>query len=403
MIRNDNESFISYCQRLTDALNNKEITYTEWAKGVVGDTNYGDESLRRASVIFNLFLEKLSKETLKDITDEDLINKIKLEEHQLSKERKKLQTENLIYNNHLRDEARKDLFDDKIYDALNNLPSFDMTPININRENEDATGVICISDAHYGSEIELKSLFGEVVNVYNPTIFKARLKKLAGRIIEDYERFKYQRLIVFDIGDCIENILRISSLQKLKIGMVDSAIEYAEIMSNWIVGLRNALAIPIKYSAVVGNHDICRILASKPDFPEENMAKVIVELIKLRLKNCDGITVADYGECQFESIYGENILVYHGNRSQDERIEMSFWENYNDIPIDLLIMGHRHSKSEKTVGYGNYGDKEVIYVPSIVGADSYSKSIRKISKAGAKFILFEEDYGKTVEITYHLN
>lgn len=403
MNRNQDETFIEYCQRLTQALQNKEISYSEWGNAIAGNTTYGDESLRRASTVFSMFLKRLIDEGITDISDKEILNEIERKQKEVLKERKKLQTENLTYQANLRNDARSEMFNERILEAIECLPKFDISPFRSDKKNCGSTGVLCISDAHYGSDIELKSLFGEVVNVYNPDVFKARLRLLSTKIVKDYDKFRYSDLIIFDLGDAVENILRMSSLQKLQLGAIDASIEYAEIISNWIVGLRNELGIPIKYEACGGNHDIMRILSSKKDFPEENLMKVIVEMIKLRLKDCDGIEVANYGECQFETICGENILAYHGDYSKSEQDEIGFWENYQEVQIDILITGHFHNKSEKVVGYGCIGDKEVIHVPSLVGADTYSKQIRKLSRAGAKFILFEQDVGKSWEKIYHLN
>lgn len=403
MNRNQDETFIGYCQRLTEALKNKEITYTEWAKGVVGEISYGDESLRRAATVFDLFLTKLVQEGIADISDQDILQNIERQKKQLQLERKKLQTENLEYQNHLRTQARGEMFNDKILDAIELLPQFDMSPVLIEETNNEKTGVLCIADEHYGSKIELKSLFGEPVNTYSPEIFKERLKLLAAKVIEDYDKFGYSNLIVFDLGDAVENILRISSLQKLAMGVIDAAIEYAEIISTWLVELQRNLNIPIKYSAVGGNHDIQRLLSSKKDFPEENLMKVIIEIIRLRLKDYDSITIAPYNECQFENIQDVQVLVFHGDDAKSEAEELGFWENYHEVDIDILIMGHKHSKSEQTVGYGMYGDKEVIHVNSIVGADTYSKKLRRISKAGAEFLVFERNKGLTWRTTYYLN
>lgn len=403
MNRNKNESFISYCQRLTDAVRNREISYYEWGKGVAGENQYGDEYLRRASAVFERFLDKLMAEGTDNITDVDVLQNIKNQQQKLLKERKKLQTENQEYQANLRHDARGEMFNERILEAIESLPKFQLKPIYAEGLDGKRTGVLCIADAHYGSEIELKSLFGEVVNVYNPEVFKARLKMLAGKIVKDKDKFNYSQLIVFDLGDFIENILRTSSLTKLKIGMVDATIEYAEIMSEWLVELRNALGIPVKYIACGGNHDVARLLSSKKDFPEENMGKVVVELIRLRLKDCDGIVVSPYADCQFENIHGVQVLAYHGDDAKSEAEELNFWENYHDIDIDLLIMGHKHHKDTQGVGYGMYGDKEVVHVNSLVGADTYSKKLRKISKAGAEFLVFEENIGLTWRTTYYLN
>lgn len=402
MNRNPDETFIGYCQRLTEAVKRKEITYNEWAKGIVGDTNYGEESLRRASVIFGQFLDRWMQEGMENISDAEVLRQIELQRKELLKERKKLQTENTEYQANLRNEARGEMFNDKILDAIELLPKFKVDAIYECTESKK-TGVLCIADAHYGSVIELKSLFGEVVNQYNPDIFKERMNKLLTKIVNDRLKFGYTDMIVFDCGDAIENILRTSSLTKLKSGMIDSALEYAEFMATWLVALQNKLRIPIKYSAAGGNHDLARILSSKKDFPEENMMKVIVEFVRLRLKDIDTITVAPYGDCQFETIQNTNVLMYHGDDSKSDAEEMAFWEDYHDIDIDVLIMGHKHHKETQGVGYGMYGDKEVVHVNSLVGADTYSKKLRKISKAGAEFLVFEFGQGITWRTTYYLN
>lgn len=403
MDRTKNETFLEYCIRLTQGLKNREISYKEWAKGVIGDTDYGDDYLRRASNVFSLFLDKLLAEGVNNIDDKIVLSEIERQKKELLKERKKLQTENLEYQSHLRNEARGEMFNEKILEAIELLPKFNLSPFKRENTKNTTIGVLCIADAHYGSVIELKSIFGEVVNEYNTDVFKARLRLLAAKVIADYQRMNYGELVVFDLGDMIENILRTSSLQKLQLGMIDATLEYAEIMANWLVELHNALGIKITYSAVGGNHDIARILSSKKDFPEENLAKVVVKFLQLRFAETDYIEISDYADCQFDNICGENILVYHGDNAKSESEEMAFWENYHDIQIDLLIMAHKHSKSEKGVGYGAYGDKEVIHVPSFVGADTYSKSLRKISRAGAKFMLFENGEGRTLERTYFLN
>lgn len=406
MNRLPEETFLNFCFRVTQALRNKEINYSEWAKLIIGDTNYGDETLRRVSIVFEQFLERLFVEGISNVSDQEVLEEIKRLKLETAKERKKLQTENLEYQSHLRTQARGEMFSEKILEAIECLPKFDMKPVKFHKHTEKSVGVLCIADAHYGSQIELKSLFNETVNVYNPDIFKLRMKLLSGRIIDDYKRLNYDKLIVFDLGDCVENILRMSSLQKLQMGVLDAVIEYSEIITSWLIELYNLLRIPIQYSLVGGNHDQLRLLSSKKDFPEENLAKVVAEFVKLRIETNDFdelISITPYAECHFEELFGENILVYHGDDAKSEKEEMAFWENYNDVDIDLLIMGHNHNKTEKAIGYGMYGDKEVIRVPSLVGPDQYAKKIRKISRAGAKFILFEENYGKTLETTYYLN
>ncbi len=84
------------------------------------------------------------------------------------------------------------------------------------------------------------------------------------------------------------------------------------------------------------------------------------------------------------------------------KTDIEFFENYYGIDIDILIGGHLHSGSSDTIGIGCLGDREIIRVPSICGTDNYSKKIRGNARAGAKYMIFDED-GKNWEKIYFLN
>ena len=131
-----------------------------------------------------------------------------------------------------------------------------------------------MSDAHYGKEVCLKGLFGEVVNEYSPDIYRARMWKLLSDLENDLYDMKIDKLLVFDTGDIIEGILRCNkTLRKLKTGIIDSSDDYANFMALWLCEAYNRLQIPIEYSLTGGNHDIIRLLSSKKDFDDENMGK----------------------------------------------------------------------------------------------------------------------------------
>ena len=114
--RQENESYIRYCQRMTNCLDNKEISYTEWAKNVLGSVPYGEENLRRISNVLKIFLNNLTEENIDNVSDEELLLLLKEEKNQIIKERKKLQTENLQYAENKRFESRNELFYEKIID-----------------------------------------------------------------------------------------------------------------------------------------------------------------------------------------------------------------------------------------------------------------------------------------------
>lgn len=397
VIRKDNESYISYVKRATHALEDGLISLEDWGKAVLGDNIYSEENTRRCAKFFMQFVENLDNDACQD-DDRNIAREIE----ELKAERIKLQTANLEYNANARADARAELFWEQIVEAIDRLEPLCYNQVKFTDNDCNSTGVLCIADAHYGTEIDMPSLFGEVVNVYSPEILKARLARLANMVASDYDTFGYDKLIVFDLGDAIQGILRMSDLAKLRTGVIDSTIEYAEIIANWLNVLSNILEVPIEYFCLGGNHSELRLLDKGKNWEEENMGKIIREFVYLRLKDNLNIKVHDYSEFGFTSLYGTNILAIHGDGAKEDSTEIAYWENYHQINIDILLMGHVHHSEQNTVGYGMLGDKEVVKVPSLVGIDSFSKKCRKIARAGAKFMLFDEN-GKSWERTYSLN
>lgn len=214
---------------------------------------------------------------------------------------------------------------------------------------------------------------------------------LLNQVVSDKEKFAdYNKLVVFDLGDAIQNMLRMSDLTKLKTGVIESTLNYAEMISCWLNELNNRLNVPIEYVCLGGNHMELRLLEAKKNFEEENLGRVVREFVALRLKDNPNISIDPYEECGFKTIQGVNILAVHGEDSKADAQEISFWEDYHNISIDILLMGHVHHGEQNTVGYGITGNKEVIKVPSLVGVDTFSKKCRRMARAGAKFMLFED-------------
>lgn len=336
--------------------------------------------------------------------DETQIDKLNQKIEQLQAERKKLQTINREHNAIIKSQADKELFSDLILDAIKNLQPIEIKPTNYHCDDSIADkACLFIGDAHYGKEFELKGLFGEVVNKYSVDIYKARMWRLLSELDNDAYNIGYSELNIFDCGDAIDGILRTgSSLRKLSVGVIDSAMAYAEFMAQWLAECQCRLNIPIKYHFTGGNHDILRLLGQKQDFDDENIGKVIHEFIRLRLIDNNNIIIAPYDEAIFENVNGLNILCYHGD-SKDMEKDINFFENYYNVTIDILAGAHLHHKNEESIGTADVGNKEIIRIPSLCGTDDFAKKMRKNSRAGAKFIIINADQGKTWEKEIHLN
>lgn len=403
MDRKKNESYLSFSKRVTRALSNKTISYKEWAKSLLNENIYGEENTRRCFVFFEKFLSILENDEINNIQDENKLQEILIAKKELEKERKKIQTINLEYNQYVRDISRFELFNEKIKEAIDNMPALIFSNTIQDKFNSKQTAVLCISDAHNGTEINMQTVFNEPINIYSPDILKKRLNKLADTVIKDYKNnFNYKKLIVFDLGDGIQNILRLSDIAKLKTGVIDSVLQYAEMISQFLNKIQNELNIQIEFSCLGGNHSELRLISTGKNWGSENLGKVIREFIALRLKDNQNIKVDPYSDFSFKQIEGINILAIHGDDSKKNINEISYWEQYHNITIDILLMGHFHHQEQISLGYSPTGDKEIIIVPSLIGIDEFSRKNRKLARAGAKFILFE-DNNKTWEKVIYLN
>lgn len=395
---NEVKNYLSLVKSASNALESGQISYNDWAKAVIGEELYSQENLRRCYMFFSKFLDRLEDEEMESINDVDKYNKIMDAKEELIKERKKLQTINIQAQEYYRERARSELLVEQIQDAVKELKPFEVKEI-VHTKPTEKVVVLTIADAHYDSNFEINGLFGEKVNVYDKDVFKTRMWNLLGKIEAD--DFDFDKIKVVSMGDSIENILRQSSLKKLRQPVVESVVEFAEFMATWLVALHNRLEVPVEFALVPGNHSVCRFLSQKPEFKDENLEYIIHAFVQLRLKDCRDIKVEPYGDVYFTTIFNENLVFSHGETKDLESL-ISYLENLYDITIDACYGAHFHSESSKSIGVGNVGSRRVIRVPSIVGSDPFSISILKHNRAGAYFAIFDEE-GESLNKNYYLN
>lgn len=392
-------TLLSKAQIATQELEDRVISYQDWAEKVLGSDYrdvFSDEYIRRSAKVFSIFLKHL--EDMGDIEAEGEMQDM-LE--QLKAERIKIQTANLEYNAIQRAEARNDLFNEQIIKAIERLepikgtrPKLDVEPCDKHR-----TALLAISDLHAGSTFTVKGIYNEIVNEYSYDIMCARLWSIIDKIEADDIVFDDLTLAI--CGDLVEGILRESSLTKLREPVTDTVIRLAEFLSEWIYQLSIRLEKKVNVVIIGGNHDTVRSLTSRPMFEGENLTKIVVEFIKLRLRDLDWITVDDYQDVAIKNIQGVNVMFQHGE-DKDLKTTMDYFSNLYNIDVDEIVAGHLHRSESKTVGITELGDRQLTRVGSIVGTDSYAKQIRASARPSCYIALYEEDNGKTWSRNYYL-
>lgn len=316
----------------------------------------------------------------------------------LQKERYKVQTEKIELNRWRREDARDELILEKILNAIDNMDTIEPpTPLPAIIRNK--AYALCYGDCHLGAEFELKGLFGENLNSYSPEEFECRMWNLLAKTKDIIEKERINVLNIYDFGDSIDGLLRVSQLWKLRYGVIDSTIKYAEFISNWLNEFTKV--VNVRFQMVIdSNHSQLRLINQpKNAFKDENMSKIILAFIKERLKNNPNFEVIENPTGMiFDELAGYSILGSHGEYKNDAQALKEFSQIYG-VQINYLMGAHLHHKKQEEIGQ----DIEYIRIPSIIGADDYSLSLRKVSSAGAKLLCFEEGEGKTIEYSIKLN
>lgn len=392
-------TLLSKAQIATQELEDRVISYQDWAEKVLGSDYrdvFSDEYIRRSAKVFSIFLKHLE-----DMGDAEVEGEMQDMLEQLKAERIKIQTANLEYNAIQRAEARNDLFNEQIIRAIERLepikgtrPKLDVEPCDRHR-----TALLAISDLHAGSTFTVKGIYNEIVNEYSYDIMCARFWSIIDKI--EVDDIVFDDLTVAICGDLVEGILRESSLTKLREPVTDTVIRLAEFLSEWIYQLSIRLETKVNVVIIGGNHDTVRSLTSRPMFEGENLTKIVVEFIKLRLQDLDWITVDDYQDVAIKNIQGVNVMFQHGE-DKDLKTTMDYFSNLYNIDVDEIIAGHLHRGESKTVGITELGDRQLTRVGSIVGTDSYAKQIRASARPSCYIALYEEDNGKTWSRNYYL-
>jgi predicted phosphodiesterase/polyhydroxyalkanoate synthesis regulator phasin len=381
---------------------NKDISIQEWVKNVLGEeyvNYYSDEYCRRAEKIFSLFVEKLNQEEINGLSL-DLVKQIKDKKEELEKEKIKIRQEKIELNEKYRYLARSEIFEERILKAIEKLEPLNFSiSNNINIPKVETTGLLCISDFHAGSEYEIKGIYDEVINKYNFKIMQDRLWYLLKQMEND--DIAYDNLVIAICGDLFENILRPSSLLKLREPVLDTVINFSEFMANWIVEIQKQFLIPVNIVTVGGNHDNQRLLNSKPMFEDENLTKLFVHILQLRLKDCKDIYIDNYTDVALKTIRKTNVMFIHGE-DKDLEDTMEYFEHLYNIAVDEIIAGHLHRPESKAVGMNEVGDRTVTRIGSICGIDPYAKKIRVGARPSAYFALYDENNGKTWQRNYYL-
>lgn len=398
-IHND-ENERQYIWRVGQYVKQGKITWKELSpiineKWRDSEDEYRDESAYRKPF---QSAENYYEDVFSKMMDDEYAKEINLQKRELEKERKKIQTEKIEYNQWLREEARDELIVEKIVEAIKSTSCEYPMPSPVINTNPEKTGILCFGDEHFGTSFEIRGLFNEIINAYNPEIFESRMWDLFNQVVDIITKENLTNISIYSLGDFTDGILRVKQLFHLKYGVIEGSTIYGKFIVNWLNKLSEY--VYIRFQMVNGNHSELRMLAQpKGTFTNENTGLIVKTFLETCLSDNPNFEfIQNPTGLIFENIYGSNFLGIHGEVRNMEKAIKDFSNTYK-TQIDYLIGGHMHHERTEVVGI----DREVINVPSIIGVDDYSISLSKTSNAGATFIVFEKDYGIRVKYPIKVN
>lgn len=405
--KRDNESEYEYGLRLISIKIEERPDDLNWGNivSLLGLDCHKDSLRKAASVteysgykVMQYFKEKLGSSNHDDV--DSYIKELDEKKRDLIKERRKLETEKLEYNRWLREDARDDLFEEKVIQAINDklgdIPQPEI--IGCYSPASSRCGILNIADCHFGKEFKVYGLNDNVINSYSPEIFYMRMNELLNEVVEYARKEKLTHFKVLNLGDSLDGFLRNSQIWTLRYGVVESAIKFGEFMGKWLNTLSNDF--DIEYYQTCGNHGELRLLDGKKNQHQyENIEMVTGNIIRLINDNNPNFKyISNKSGFIFTNVAGYNIMGIHGEVKNFENAIKEYSDIY-DTKIDYLIAGHRHFSEYKNCGIR----RGIIGVGSIIGVDDYSLSLRKTADATASFVIFEKGKGKTDEHTFVLN
>jgi uncharacterized protein YnzC (UPF0291/DUF896 family) len=372
MIRREDENYLSYVRRVTDACANKTISYTEWGDYVLGvDNTYSSDNLRKAFYVVCKMLKGFTNDCL---SDDDAVKEIELLRDELYKERCKLQDANREKRNNLRIEARFENILEVLSGIIPEIEINDYKPINKNTERK--TAILQLSDWHCGTLIDNQ------FNYYDVDTMVERATIIRDKAISHCKTHDVTDLVVEINGDMVDGAIHVSTRVAQEESVVEQCMTVVDVLAKLINSMKPYFN-SIKVVTTLGNHG--RLTPNKSDSTtRENFEMIIPWGLRKELKD---VTVIDSKGLDFVQykVDDKTIVLAHGQNDKLAKAVDDYAKMYKEIPSEVHL-GHTHS-------YKDINDCDCIVTVNgcLDGSDDYALSIRKVTKPSQNLIVYDGD------------
>jgi hypothetical protein len=374
MERKENETYISYIKRVTNACSDKKISYSEWGDYILGtDNNYSSENLRKAFYVVYKLLNKIDENNCEYDAIKDLENL----RDEIYKERCRLQDIQREKRNDLRVEARFENLLEVVKDNIGFMPTYeikDFKPINKNQDKKYA--VLQLSDWHCGALVDNQ------FNYYNVDTMVDRATKVRNNALEYCKLHNVTDLVIEINGDMVNGAIHVSSRVESEEGVIQQVITVTDVLAKLINSMKPYFN-SIKIVTTLGNHG--RLTPNKSDsITNENFEMLIPTMLRDKLSDVKIIDSKGLDFTKYE-IDGKIIMVSHGQNDSMTKVISDFSKMFKVVPNEVHL-GHTHSYTDI-----NDCDIKVTVNGSLIGSDDYAVTIRKVTTPSQNLIVYEKD------------
>ena len=374
MERKENETYISYIKRVTNACSDKKISYSEWGDYILGtDNNYSSENLRKAFYVVYKLLNKIDENNC----DYDAIKDLENLRDEIYKERCRLQDIQREKRNDLRVEARFENLLEVVKDNIGFMPTYeikDFKPINKNQDKKYA--VLQLSDWHCGALVDNQ------FNYYNVDTMVDRATKVRNNALEYCKLHNVTDLVIEINGDMVNGVIHISSRVESEEGVIQQVITVTDVLAKLINSMKPYFN-SIKIVTTLGNHG--RLTPNKSDsITNENFEMLIPTMLRDKLSDIKIIDSKGLDFTKYE-IDEKIIMVSHGQNDSMTKVISDFSKMFKVVPNGVHL-GHTHSYTDI-----NDCDIKVTVNGSLIGSDDYAVTIRKVTTPSQNLIVYEKD------------
>ena len=374
MERKENETYISYIKRVTNACSDKKISYSEWGDYILGtDNNYSSENLRKAFYVVYKLLNKIDENNC----DYDAIKDLENLRDEIYKERCRLQDIQREKRNDLRVEARFENLLEVVKDNIDFMPTYeikDFKPINKNQDKKYA--VLQLSDWHCGALVDNQ------FNYYNVDTMVDRATKVRNNALEYCKLHNVTDLVIEINGDMVNGAIHVSSRVESEEGVIQQVITVTDVLAKLINSMKPYFN-SIKIVTTLGNHG--RLTPNKSDsITNENFEMLIPTMLRDKLSDVKIIDSKGLDFTKYE-IDGKIIMVSHGQNDSMTKVISDFSKMFKVVPNEVHL-GHTHSYTDI-----NDCDIKVTVNGSLIGSDDYAVTIRKVTTPSQNLIVYEKD------------